>query len=105
MKEPTAKLRASTLGDAIGISWFLRDVGGVRTAGHGGSANGQFAELLLVPERDFAVVSLANSNPGGIPANKAVLRWALEHHLGLIEEDPEPMPYDGARAREVVGRY
>src|SRR6266700_3247324 len=36
MKEPTAELRASTLGDAIGLSWFLRAVG------HAGSANGQF---------------------------------------------------------------
>ncbi len=42
MKEPSAKLRGSNLGDAVGIGWFLRDVGGVRTVGHGGSANGQF---------------------------------------------------------------
>ena len=34
---------------------------GVRTAGHGGSANGQFAELLIMPERNFAIVSLANA--------------------------------------------
>jgi CubicO group peptidase (beta-lactamase class C family) len=105
MREPTVELRGDSLGDAIGLCWFLRDVDGVRTAGHGGSAYGQFAELLLVPDRDFAVVSLANGNPGGIPANRAVVRWALEHHLGLVQEDPEPMPYDGARAREVVGRY
>jgi CubicO group peptidase (beta-lactamase class C family) len=105
MREPTVELRGSSLGDAFGLCWFLRDVDGVRTAGHGGSANGQFAELLLVPDRDFAVVSLANGNPGGIPANRAVLRWALEHHLGLVERDPEPEPYDAARAREVVGRY
>src|SRR5581483_3236735 len=67
MKEPTAKLQASNLGDAVGLSWFLRDVNGVRTIGHGGSANGQFAELLLVPERNFAGVSLSNASPGGIP--------------------------------------
>ena len=67
MKEPTVELRGSTLGDAIGICWFLRDVDGVRTVGHGGSANGQFAELLIVPERDFAVVSLSNAGPDGIP--------------------------------------
>src|SRR5215211_265624 len=65
MRQPTAALRASTLGDAIGIGWFLRDIDGVRTVGHGGSANGQFAELLTVPERDFAVVSLSNAFPEG----------------------------------------
>lgn len=31
MQEPTAKLQASSLGDAVGLGWFLREVGGVRT--------------------------------------------------------------------------
>jgi CubicO group peptidase (beta-lactamase class C family) len=105
MKEPTAELRASTLGDAIGLSWFLRDVDGVRTVGHGGSANGQFAELLIVPERNFAVISLSNAGPDGIPFNQAIVRWALEHYLGLIDRDPEPIPFDAARTREIVGTY
>ncbi len=105
MQEPTVALRGSSLGDAIGICWFLRDVDGVRTVGHGGSANGQFAELLTVPERGFAVVSLSNAGPDGIPCNQAVVRWALQTYLGVADRDPEPLPYDEARAREVVGRY
>jgi CubicO group peptidase (beta-lactamase class C family) len=105
MREPTVELRAGTLGDAFGICWFLREVDGVRTIGHGGSGNGQFAELLIVPEHDFAVVSLANAGPNGYPFNQAVVRWALEHYLGVAERDPEPIPYDEARAREVAGRY
>ncbi|MFI9805182.1 serine hydrolase domain-containing protein [Streptomyces sp. NPDC052301] len=105
MRQPTVELRGSTLGDAFGICWFLREVDGVRTAGHGGSGNAQFAELLLVPERDFAVVSLANAGPDGYRFNQAVVRWALEHCLGVTERDPEPLPYDAARAREVAGRY
>ncbi|WP_330458654.1 beta-lactamase family protein [Streptomyces sp. NBC_00820] len=105
MREQTVALRGSTLGDGFGICWFLREVDGVRTIGHGGSGNGQFAELLIVPERNFAVVSLANEGPGGHPFNQAVLRWALEHYLGLTEHDPEPVPFDAERAREVAGRY
>ena len=105
MKEPTAELRTSSLGDAVGIGWFLRDVDGLRTVGHAGSANGQFAELLLVPERNFAVVSLSNASPGGIPFNQAVVSFALEHYLGLVERDPEPIPFDAARAREIAGKY
>jgi CubicO group peptidase (beta-lactamase class C family) len=105
LREPTVALRGSTLGDAIGIGWFLRDVDGVRTAGHGGSANGQFAELLTVPERDFAVVSLANSGPDGIGFNQAVVRWALATYLGVTDRDPEPVRYDEARAAELTGRY
>ena len=105
MKAPTVALRGSNLGHAIGIGWFLRDVDGVRTVEHGGSANGQFAELLTVPERGFAVVALSNAGPNGIPFNQAVVRWALQTYVGVTDRDPEPLPYDEARTREVVGRY
>ena len=98
MTEPTAELRSSTLGDALGICWCLRDVAGVRTVGHGGSANGQFAELLIVPDRDFAVVTLSNSGPdNGLGFNHAVIRFALKHYLGVVERNPGPLPYDEAR--------
>ena len=106
MREQTVELPGSSLGDAFGICWFLRDVDGVRTVGHGGSANGQFADLLIVPERNFAIVVVSNSGPdSGLAFNHAVLRWALEHYLGVIERDPEPLPYDEARAREIAGSY
>jgi hypothetical protein len=105
MQQPTVALWASSLGDAIGIGWFLRDIDGVGTVGHGGSANGQFAELLTVPERGFAVVALANAGPDGTNCNQAVVRWALEAYLGVVDRDPQPLPYDQARARELVGNY
>jgi CubicO group peptidase (beta-lactamase class C family) len=105
MRQPTVALRASSLGDAIGIGWFLRQVDGVATVGHGGSANGQFAELLLVPDRDFAVVALSNAGPDGTKCNQTVVRWALQAWLGVTDRDPQPLPYDPARAAELVGSY
>jgi CubicO group peptidase (beta-lactamase class C family) len=105
MKEPTVALRGSNLGDSIGIGWFVRDVDGVRAVGHGGSANGQFADVLMVPERDFAVVSLSNAGPQGIPFNQAAIRWALYAYLEVSERDPEPLAYDETMAREVTGSY
>ncbi|MFE7801378.1 serine hydrolase domain-containing protein [Nocardia sp. NPDC057440] len=106
MKEPTVALKGSTLGDAFGISWFLREVDGVRTVGHGGSGNGQFAELLMVPEHRFAITVLSNSGPDdGMLFNQAVVRWALKHYLGVIDRQPVPLPHDVVRAREVVGDY
>jgi CubicO group peptidase (beta-lactamase class C family) len=105
MQKPTVALQGSSLGDAFGLCWFLREMDGARAIGHGGSANGQFAELLIVPERSFAVVSLSNSTPNGIPFNQAVVRWALKNYLGLLDSDPEPIPFDAARAREIVGSY
>ncbi|MFD5632878.1 serine hydrolase domain-containing protein [Streptomyces sp. NPDC127077] len=105
MRERTVELRGSTLGNGFGICWFLHDFDGLHGIGHGGSGNGQFAELLIVPERDFAVVSLANLGPDGYPFNQSVVRWALEHYLDVTEKPVRPLPYDEARARQVVGRY
>ncbi|WP_112267438.1 serine hydrolase domain-containing protein [Lentzea terrae] len=105
MRRPTAILRGSNLGDAIGVGWFLREIDGVQAIGHGGSSNGQFAELLIVPERNFAVVSIANQGPDGIPFNQAVVRKALKHYIGVNDLDPEPLPYDANKASEVAGKY
>ncbi|MET7279216.1 serine hydrolase domain-containing protein [Kribbella sp. NPDC005582] len=105
MREETVALRASTLGDGFGIAWFRKTIDGVLTIGHGGSGNGQYAELLVVPSRNFAVVALSNSGPDGYQLNQAVVRWALEHYLGLVEPEPEPLPYDAVRAEEMAGRY
>lgn len=106
MRQPTAELRGSSLGDALGICWFLRDIGGVRAVGHDGSSNGQFASLLTVPERGFAVAVLSNAGPdGGLATNQAVVGWALKHYLGVAERDPEPLPYDPAQAAEIAGIY
>lgn len=105
MQEPKSELRGSTLGDAFGFGWFLNEIGGVRTFGHGGSGNGQFSELLVVPEHGFAVVALSNCAPEGYQLNQDIVKWALEHYLSVVEETPEPVPYDAARNRDVVGRY
>jgi CubicO group peptidase (beta-lactamase class C family) len=105
MQTPTVVLRGSTLGDAFGLCWFLRDVDGVRTVGHGGSGNGQFAELLMVPERGFAVSVMSNGGPGGVAFNLEVLRFALQHYLGVVDRDPEPVPYVHAEVAPTAGVY
>ncbi|ACU70631.1 beta-lactamase [Catenulispora acidiphila DSM 44928] len=104
MREPKSELRGSTLGDAFGFGWFLNEIGGVRTFGHGGSGNGQFAELLAVPERGFAIAVLSNATEG-YQLNQDIVKWALEHFLAVVEQDPEPVAYDADRNRAVVGRY
>jgi hypothetical protein len=32
--------------------------------------------------------------PDGIPFNQAVVRWALENYLGVIDRDPQPSPFE-----------
>ena len=106
MQTPTIALRGSNLGDAIGICWFLRKIDGVRAVGHGGSTNGQFADLLLVPEREFAVVALSKRGPGRHLLQPSRRRLDIvENYLGLTERTPEPIPFNETRAREIVGTY
>ena len=106
MRKPTASLSGSSLGDAVGIGWFLRSIDGVHAFGHAGSANGQFAEILLVPEKDFAVITLANSGPeNGLAFNADVVRAGLESVAGLHERKTKLIRYQSRQADEYAGVY
>ncbi len=37
MQDPTVACAGNALGDAVGISWLLRDVEGARVVAHGGT--------------------------------------------------------------------
>lgn len=91
MQEETFSLGGSAIGDAVGISWLIKDIDGVRMVGHGGSTNGQRAAFQMVPSRDFAVVVLTNSVPNGAQLHGAMVKWALERYLGIVQQEPEPI--------------
>ncbi|NJM07179.1 beta-lactamase family protein [Candidatus Gracilibacteria bacterium] len=104
MRQPT--IAADTIGsyEAVGLAWFLRTLNGVTLVNHGGATNGQIAALTLVPERDFAVAVLTNANNGGL-ITKAVADMALEHYLGIHEEEPATLAIDTAALDTYCGRY
>jgi CubicO group peptidase (beta-lactamase class C family) len=91
MQEPTFEMAGSALGDAVGISWLLAEVDGVKTVGHGGTTNGQHSDFTMVPDRNFAVISMTNCGPNGPQLNHKIVKWAFEHYLGLKEVEPEPI--------------
>jgi len=101
MQEPTVEMPGSALGDAIGISWLLSDIGGEKVVEHGGSTTGQYSGFKIVPARGFAVISLTNAEPNGTLFNHRVSAWALETYLGLVE--PELIPE--ARSAEALAEY
>ena len=105
MKEPSVEMHGSALGDYVGISWLIRDVGGVRLVGHGGSMNGQYSEFVMVPERRFALISMTNCGPNGSQLNTELEKWALEHYLGLEDVEPEPLTLGDDALAQYVGRY
>ncbi len=105
MHQPTVSMPGSALGDHVGISWLLRDVGGVRLVAHGGTTVGQHSEFVMVPERDFGLISLTNCGPNGPQLNEQLRVWALKHYLDVIEADPEPVRLSDDALAPYVGTY
>lgn len=118
MRTPQAHKQSTD--DDIGIAWHLRTVGPIHTASHGGTLSGHILLLEIVPERNFAIAILTNSNVGW-RVIQDVEREALESYLGatyamnqgiahrgLVEtlpaveplaQQPDPAPYVGTYLR------
>jgi CubicO group peptidase (beta-lactamase class C family) len=91
---------------AVGLDWYVREVDGVTTIGHGGLTVGYVSDLKVAPDRHFAFVGLTNATNGAV-VNHRMRRWAFAHLAGLDLQDPVPDPaltatVDTAR---LAGRY
>lgn len=105
MHEPTVSMPGSAIGDHVGISWLLRDVGDVRLVTHGGTTYGQHSEFVMVPDRKFALISMTNCGPNGPKFNEQLRVWALEHYLGVIEQEPVPVRLSDDALARYAGTY
>ena len=105
MVTPTVECRGSALGDAVGISWFQRDIDGARVVGHGGDTAGQHSYLEMIPEHRLAFTSLTNCGPNGSEFNEEIMRWVFEAYAGVVMTDPEPEHLTEDALAEYVGRY
>jgi CubicO group peptidase (beta-lactamase class C family) len=105
MQEPTVESPGSAIGDAVGISWMLHDVDGVRVVGHGGDTIGQHSSFDMIPERDFAIAGLTNCGPNGNQFLDELRRWAFEAYAGVVERDPEPEQLSEGELAAYAGTY
>lgn len=105
MQQPTADMLGNALGDAVGISWLLSDYAGATKVAHGGTTNGQYSDFVLIPERNFGVISMSNCGPNGSQFNHKLSAWALEHFLGLVESEPETVRLSEAELAPYTGRF
>ena len=105
MQEATVESAGSAIGDAVGISWMLQDTEGVRVVTHGGTTIGQYSAFVMVPERDFAFISMTNSGPGGNQLNDELERWVFQAYLGIELKDPEPVSLEEEELVPYAGRY
>lgn len=87
-----------------GLTWILRDVGGVRTVAHGGATNGQLSAFQLAPDQRFAVTVLTNADRG-VQLHTEAVQWALEHFVGAVEPERPPLSVGAAELAEYAGYY
>jgi CubicO group peptidase (beta-lactamase class C family) len=116
----TAQLRKQGTDDEIGLAWHIRQVGPIRTFGHGGTLGGHILLLEIVPERNFAIAILTNASTGwkviqdverdalksylgaAYATNQAIAHRGLVETLPSVEplaKQPDPAPYVGTYTR------
>ena len=97
-------------GEFTGLTWFVRKYGEITSAFHGGTYIGYRAFLQLIPDHDFAVIVLTNSDRG-VEAYTAVADamvsafTKLEHHTAVAKGvDPSVLdPFVGVFKGSVPG--
>ena len=90
--------------DKIGLTWFIRDKEGVDIVSHGGATNGQIAGLYFLPEKQFALAVLTNSEDGRTITGTA-LKQALKVYLDIDLVIPKPIETPEEDLVEFVGHY
>lgn len=88
----------------MGLTWFIRLAGGLQIFGHGGATHGQQAVLHFIPQADFALALLTNSDEGGLITDNA-LKWALESYFETAIPSPTPTRKPDEELAEYSGRY
>jgi CubicO group peptidase (beta-lactamase class C family) len=88
----------------MGITWFIRKVGDITLYAHGGATNGQQAYLFFIPEKEFALAILTNSDDGGI-ITAGITNYALELYFNTKSKLPTPMEKTASELKEYAGRY
>jgi len=101
MRDP--QVSAGGRGD-MGITWFIRTIRNITLYGHGGATNGQQAYLFFIPDRDFALAVLTNSEDGNMITSN-IVSWALEIYFNTSISTPTPIKTTPAERKKYAGRY
>jgi len=89
----------------MGLTWFIRQAANdLKIYGHGGATHGQQAMFHFIPQEDFAVALLTNSDEGGIITD-SLLKWVLETYFETAMPTPTPTPRSDAELAEFTGHY
>ncbi|WP_202873384.1 serine hydrolase domain-containing protein [Kribbella capetownensis] len=99
--------------NGVGVSWMLRPTAeGPTVVQHGGDWSGQHSGFLMVPERDFAITLLTNSESGpSLVAELFADDWALREFADVsnLRAVPRELPphrlaaYQGTYVSQQIG--
>ena len=104
LKEMRNPLHPASGFDQIGLTWFIRDAGELNIVNHGGATHGQIAGLYFVPEKQFALAVLTNSEDGRAITG-AALKQSLRVFLDADLRIPSPIESPGEELDKYVGKY
>jgi len=96
------QVNAGGRGD-MGITWFIRYAADLTAYAHGGATHGQQAYFFYIPEKDFALAILTNSDDGGI-ITAQTFGWVLDLYFGIKLKTPQPLETP-QELKEFIGRY
>jgi CubicO group peptidase (beta-lactamase class C family) len=103
MRQPHAPVR-HTMGDAIGLGWFLFERDEHAFVTHGGSTLGQQALLVVGPEDRFALAVLTNHDNGSALA-RVVQTEALRSAFAIPPLEQTYLELSAEELDEYVGNY
>ncbi|MBB3602101.1 CubicO group peptidase (beta-lactamase class C family) [Mycolicibacterium sp. BK556] len=91
----------------MGVTWMLRpSAEGATIVQHGGTWSGQHSGFFMVPERNFAMTVLTNSQGGAELTNELFADdWALRLFAGISNLPATPEHLGAADLKPYEGRY
>lgn len=94
----TAATPAGSGAGAVGPTWLVKEVGGLKTVRHTDGTNGQLSVLQLAPPRRFALTIVTNADRGG-ELHSAILPGALCRFCGIGSAPTAPLRQSPRPAR------
>lgn len=88
----------------MGITWFIHPVEKFTHYSHGGATHGQQALFMFIPEMDFALAILTNSDDGGI-LNQSIAALALDLYFSIKNKIPRTRKKTTNELKEFEGSY
>lgn len=85
-----------------GLGWLIQRTPGVLA--HGGSTLGQESSFVVVPEQDFAITVLTNSDHGAL-LHREIVKWSLRNLVQLDRAPAQVERLTGPALASYSGQY